>query len=277
MLGLMRAEWRKVTRQATTRILTGLLAAISVLFVIGLAMSVTTTNPGIENMLLRQEALNRLGFPGGVFTGIDIIKNIGFFIVAIFFSSVIGSEYGLDTWKNLLVRSNARGGFLAAKLLVTGLALLIIFILTVAIAQVVALGGQALVSDTVTQAGLTTSQAVSADQFLHALVVQTIPLLITYAVGATLAVMFTIITRSTVSGILLTVVWSILDGVVSYLVPSVGDFTLAKNTASLGKYLDKAGSGDMPLWQNLGVFGFYFLVPMVVAVVIFRRRDMAGN
>jgi hypothetical protein len=277
MLGLMRAEWMKVTHQGITRILTGLLAAISVLFVVGLAMSVTATSQsGIENLLLRQESFNRLGFPGGIFTGIDIIKNIGFFIVAIFFSSVIGSEYGLDTWKNLLVRHNARGGFVAAKLMVTGTALMIIFIINVAIAQLVALGGHALVSDAATQAGLK-DQAVSAEQFFHNLVVQTIPLLLTYTVGAAFAALFTIITRTTVSGILLTVVWSILDAAVSYLVPLVGDWTLTKNLASLGKHLDKAGSSDMPLWQNLAVFGGYFLIPMVVAIAIFRHRDMAGN
>jgi ABC-type transport system involved in multi-copper enzyme maturation permease subunit len=276
MIGLLRAEWMKVTRQGTTRILMGLLAGISVLFVIGLTMSVTATQPGSENLLLRQESFSRLGFPGGVFTGIDIIKNIGFLIVAIFFCSVIGSEYGLDTWKNLLVRSNARGGFLAAKLLVTGLALLVIFIITVAIAQLVALGGHALISASATQAGLT-NQAVSAEQFFHNLWVQTIPLLLTYTVGAAFAAMFTIITRSTVSGILLTLVWGILDAAVSYLMPSVGDFTLTKNLASLGKHLNLAGSGDMPLWQNLAVFGVYFLIPMVAAIVIFRRRDMAGS
>jgi len=276
MIGLLRAEWMKITRQGTTRIVLGLLAGISVLFVVGLTMSVTATQSGGENPLLRQASFNRLGFPGGIFTGIDIIKNIGFFIVAIFFSSVIGSEYGLDTWKNLLVRHNSRSGFLAAKLLVTALALLVIFILTVAIAQLVALGGHALISDAATQAGLT-DQAVSTDQFFHTLVVQTIPLLLTYAVGAALAAMFTIITRTTVSGILLTVVWGILDAAVSYFAPSVGDFTLDKNIASLGKYLDGVGSGDMPLWQNLAVFGVYFLIPMVVAIVIFRRRDMAGN
>src|SRR4051812_28650071 len=104
----------------------GLLAGISVLFVIGLAISVTTTQPGSANLLLRQQAFSRLGFPGGVFTGIDIIKNTGFLIVAVFFCGVIGSEYALDTWKNLLVRKNARGGFLAAKLVVTALALLVI-------------------------------------------------------------------------------------------------------------------------------------------------------
>ncbi len=276
MIGLLRAEWMKITHQGTTRIVMGLLAGISVLFVVGLTMSVTATQSSSENLLLRQESFNRLGFPGGVFTGIDIIKNIGFLIIAIFFSNVIGSEYGLDTWKNLLVRSNARGGFLTAKLLVTGLTLLIIFIVTVAIAQLVALGGHALVSDTANQVGLT-NQTVSADQFFHNLLVQTIPLLLTYTVGAAFAAMFTIITRSTVSGILLTVVWGILDAAISYLMPSVGDFTLHKNMASLGKYLDRAGSGDMPLWQNLGVFGVYFLIPMVVAIVIFRRRDMVGN
>src|SRR6476620_4910470 len=110
MIGLLRAEWMKVTRQGTTRILMGLMAGISVLFVIGLTMSVTATQPGSENLLLRQASYSRLGFPGGVFTGIDIIKNTGSLIVAIFFCSVIGSEYGLDIWKNLLVRSNARGG-----------------------------------------------------------------------------------------------------------------------------------------------------------------------
>lgn len=276
MIGLVRAEWMKMTRQGTTRIVMGLLAGISVLFVVGLAMSVTATQSGSENMLLRQESFSRLGFPGGIFTGIDIIKNIGFFIVAIFFSSVIGSEYGLDTWKNLLVRSNARGGFLAAKLVVTALALLIIFIITVAIAQLVALGGHALVSDAATQAGLA-NQSVTTDQFFHRLVVQTVPLLLNYAVGAAFAALFTVITRTTVSGILLTVVWGILDAAISYLAPSFADFTLEKNATSVGKYLDKAGSGDMPLWQNLAVFGVYFLVPMVVAIVIFRRRDMAGN
>jgi ABC-type transport system involved in multi-copper enzyme maturation permease subunit len=273
---MVRAEWMKVSRQGTTRILIGLLAGISLLFVIGLTISVTGTDTGSEALQVRQEAFSRLSFPGGIFTGLALVKIVGLFIVAIIFSSVLGSEYSLDTWKNLLVRNNARGGFLVAKLLVTGLALLIIFGIAVALTQLLALGGYAFVSDTATQNGLT-SPALSADQFFHTLLVEVVPLLLNFAVIAAFATMLTIISRSTVAGILLTIVWNTLDVTVSLLVPSVGDATLGKNLASLGNHLDKAGSGEMPLWQNLAVLGIYFLIPMVVAIVTFRRRDMAGN
>ncbi|MBN9390938.1 MAG: ABC transporter permease [Chloroflexi bacterium] len=276
MFGMVRAEWMKVYRQGTTRILMGLLAGISLLFVIGLAVSVTGTDGGSEALLVRQEAFNRLSFPGGIFTGIALVKIVGLFIVAIIFSSVIGSEYGLDTWKNLLVRNKARGGFMVAKLLVTGATLLIIFSLAVALTQLLALGGYAFVADTAIHNGLT-NLPTSADQFFHTLLVEAVPLVLNFSVIAAIAAMLTVISRNTVAGIMLTIVWNTLDVTVSLLVPSVGNATLGKNLASIGSHLDRAGSGEMPLWQNLAVLGVYFFIPMIVAIITFRRRDMAGN
>src|ERR671933_1303801 len=80
MLGMVRAEWMKVSRQGITRILMGLLAGISLLLVIGMIVSVTGTDTGSEAIRIRQEAIGRLTFPGGIFTGLALIKLIGLFI-----------------------------------------------------------------------------------------------------------------------------------------------------------------------------------------------------
>lgn len=272
MFGLMRAEWMKVTRQGTTKTLVGLLLAISLLAVIGIASTVTGTAP----LQSRQAAYARLDFPGGILTGVELIDSIGFFIVAIFFASVVGSEYSLDTWKNLLIRRDARGRFLGAKLTIVGLAMVGIFIVTTIVTQLLALAAHAFVSDSATSAGLK-SIPMSNDQFFHSLWITSASLLINYAIIGVVATMVTIIGRSTVAGILLSLVWSIGDSIITRLMPSVGDLTLSNNLASLSKHLDVAGSGAMPLWQNLVVIGAYFIIPLVVAVVVFRRRDMAGN
>jgi ABC-type transport system involved in multi-copper enzyme maturation permease subunit len=272
MFGLIRAEWLKVTRQGTTKTLVGLLAVVSGLVILGVSLSVTGT--GLAPT--RQAAYSQLNFPNGILTGMQIIDNIGIFIVTVFFASTLGSEYGLDTWKNLLIRRQGRGRFLLAKLMVVSLALLGTFVMAVALTQLLALVGQAFVSDSATQAGLRLATTTS-DQFLHSLWVNGAPLLLTLGIAGAIASAVTILGRSTVAGILLTLVWYVGDGLLSRLIPSLGDYTANKNISSLGQYLDKGSSGAIPAWQSLIVVGAYFFIPLMVAIVTFQRRDMAGN
>ena len=132
MVGLIRAEWLKITRQNTSRVMAGISLGIAALFVLIEVTNVT----GTATQAFRQTSYYSLSFPNGFYIGVkNIIGNVGVLIVVVLVANVIGNEYGLDTWKNLLVRHQGRGRFIAAKMVVTGVALLGIFVATAAITQ----------------------------------------------------------------------------------------------------------------------------------------------
>lgn len=273
MIGLLRAEWLKATRQGMSRVVAALLLVFSAL--IPLALVLTVLGKGPQTSL--QKSYDQLAFPQNILTSLGVISNIGFLIVAVLISAVVGSEYGLDTWKNLLIRKPGRARFILAKLAVTWPLLIAAFLTMLAVAQGLALVGQALVAPTATSLGLTTN-SLTADQFLAAFNPQAVYLLIDFAITASLAIFFTVLGRSSVAGVLITLVWTIGDGVSTRLLPdALSQFSFQKNLNSLTSNMQKSGSGPIETWQSLLLLAVYFAIPLVAGLVIFQRRDMAGN
>jgi len=275
MVGLIRAEWLKITRQNTSRVMAGILLGIAALFVLIEATNVT----GTSRLAFRQSSFDGLSFPNGFYVSVkDIIGNVGVLIVVVLVANTVGSEYGFDTWKNLLVRHQGRGRFIAAKMVVTLTALLGIFVATAAITQLFSSVGQVLVTDTAKQIGLTQS-SLSSDQFLQNLYSESLPLLLYFGVLGAFATFCTVVGRSTVTGIIIPLVFWVGDNFSLRLLgpsSSLTNFTLSKNVSSLQDNLGHSGSGSMETWQSLLILGTYMLVSLVAAFVIFRQRDMAG-
>lgn len=272
MIGLMQAEWLKISRQGTSRVL-----ALMVLGIVAMGVLLNLTNTiGTGPLVARQYNYSDLGFPNGFLSALAIINDVGVLICVVLVASVIGSEYGLDTWKNMLTRQNGRIRFLAAKLMIAIIALLGTFVVAMTIGQGLALIGHAMVADSAAKAGLT-SINLTASQFFQNLYATSLPYLLYFAVFGSLAMAFTIIGRSTVVGIMVALVFWIGDNFSLRLLPEAWtNFTVTKNVRTLGQNLAQAGSGSIETWQSLLVMGSYIIIPLAVAFVVFRQRDMAG-
>ena len=272
MPGLLKAEWLKITRQGTSRLLALILLGLAGM--IPLFAAVNVVQNGTLNF--RQENYNRLAFPNATLAAINAFGNLGVIVVIVLIGSVVGSEYSLDTWKNLLVRQPGRSRFLTAKLLVATASLLLAFGLAIAATQLLASIGHLIVDGTATKAGLSL-KPLSSDQFFHDLYSTGGPLLLYFVVCGALTTMFTIIGRSTVAGIMITLAWWIGENVSQRLMPDfVQNLTVAKNINSLESNLSQSGSGEIQTWQSLVLVAAYIVIPLAIALVFFDRRDMAG-
>lgn len=272
MTGLLKAEWLKITRQGTSHLL-----ALMLLGLAGMIPFFATVNV-VQNgtLTFRQDNYNRLSFPNATLAGLNAVGNLEIIVVIVLIGSVVGSEYGLDTWKNLLIRQPGRSRFLTAKLLVATVILLLAFVLAIAATQLFASIGHLIVDDTAAKAGLS-SKPLSSDQFFHDLYSTGAPQLLYFVVCGALTTMITIIGRSTVVGIMITLAWWIGENVSQRLMPDfVQNLTVAKNINSLQANLNQSGSGSIETWQSLVLVAAYTVIPLAVALVFFNRRDMAG-
>jgi ABC-type transport system involved in multi-copper enzyme maturation permease subunit len=272
MPGLLKAEWLKITRQGTSRLLALILLGLAGMIPLFAVVNVVQT--GAVNF--RQENYARLGFPNAILAAVDAIGYLGVIVVIVLIGSVIGSEYGLDTWKNLLIRQPGRSRFLTAKLLIATVGLLLAFALAIAATQLLASIGHLIVDDTATKVGLS-AKTLTGDQFFHDLFSKGGPQLLYLVVCGALTTMFTIIARSTVAGIMLTLAWWIGENVSQRLMPDfIKNLTVFKNISSLQANLNQSGSGEIQTWQSLLLIGAVIIIPLAIALVFFDRRDMAG-
>ncbi|MGI8586522.1 MAG: ABC transporter permease [Chloroflexia bacterium] len=272
MIGLLRAEWMKAIRQGTNLALVATVIGVAVLEACLVLYTATGGNgiPGGTALLG-----GKLGFPNGFLLPLGEIGALAMLIATIFVATVIGSEYTTDTWKNMLIRYPGRGRFLVAKLAAVGFALVTAVGAAMIISQALMLAGQAVFAGNATLAALKVVP-LSANAFWSQLWQDTVPLALTLAPAAGVAALFTILGRSTVAGILLGIVWQTADSLLGQLLPSIAGFLVNPNINSLTRNLVKPGSGQFDQWQSVGVLVLYALVPTLVAIFIFRKRDIAG-
>jgi ABC-type transport system involved in multi-copper enzyme maturation permease subunit len=271
MLSLYRAEWLKLSRMGLTRILALVLLGIGVIIPLISVVNVVGTGP----TNFRQDSFFRLSFPEAIRVGQDAINRLGVLVMVVLIATVIGSEYGQDTWKNLLVRRNTRLGFLIAKLVVSVLGFGAAFILLLGITQLLASLGYELVKESALKAGLV-EQTLKAQDFYQSFYANGVEQLLYFSVAGAFATLFTIVGRSTVAGILLTLLWYISETVSRGGVPELlANLTIVKNLDSLKQNL-LDGSGPLPSGQSLGLVGSYIVIALAVGFVIFQRRDIEG-
>jgi ABC-type transport system involved in multi-copper enzyme maturation permease subunit len=253
----------------TVRVLALILLGIAV--AVPLISMLNVVGKGTTNF--RQDSFLRLSFPDAILAGQGAISRIGVLVLVVLVSTVIGSEYGQDTWKNLLIRRNTRLGFLSAKLAVCALGFGAVYLLVLGLTQLLASLGYTLVKDGALQTNLV-EQTLRPDDFYRNFYANGVEQLLYFGVAGAFAVFFTILGRSTVAGIMLTLVWYIGETVSLRFLPQfLTDLTVAKNLDSLKQNLIDS-SGLIPVWQSLSLAGVYIVAALVAGFVVFQRRDV---
>ena len=214
--------------------------------------------------------------------GLGVVSTLGTILGVIIASSTIGAEYGWGTIRSLLPRSNSRLALITAKLLTVTL----FIILLVAFGFLFSLGASALVT-----AAADLNDNVGDGYATHALasVGRTIYTILPYAA---LSFMVALWSRSNAAGISVGLAVYLLEGLVLSLIGLAGDAVdwlpdalLSDNVSAilaLNEGQDPSFGGgfsqDLPdPWQAAGVLALWTALFLIVALILFRRRDVTSG
>ena len=217
-------------------------------------------------------------FPGGLLEGLAPLPFVGTFIMIVLGGMLIGMEYGYDTWKNLLIRRPGRVPFILSKWFVLFVATGIGLIVLLPLGQIVGL----IVGSILHLTGSAVSLSVGS-ALLLILLEALLPI-----IAGSVALMAAIIGRSSVAGIVIGIVWFLLDSLLGGLFPlaSVSNgsvllqakFTglaIASNGGIGPVHVPSALQGPLGLIP-IALIVFYLVIPVAVAAAVFRKRDMLG-
>jgi ABC-2 type transport system permease protein len=270
MGSLLKAEWLKARTRPMHRVLLVLLASTGLLFSLFVALN------SMADPAMRQHAREVLPWPHILEQSLKMSQVFGRLTVIILTASIVGGEYGYDTWKMLLPRRPGRGEFLAAKL---GMSLI-----------AMALGLAAVVASFVVP-GLVAARLLGLEPvggvnvgvvgwrfacfFLEA----------SFYVAATL--LASVLTRSTFGGILLgSALMLTLDLVgrahpwLALVLPDMHLQNLQALLSGDSDLLDRVQmtfEREVSLATSAAVWALYVAAFLGAAFALFRRRDLAGG
>ncbi len=276
-LNLWRAEWLKTRKRPANRSMFGsMLVVVLVVFVA--VTAIAYLYPGSD---LDQAALV-LPFPRSLQSGVDVLGNLGGLLVVIFVANSIGSEYGRDTWKVIVPRYGSRSAFLLTKWIV-GLVALLLLMAGVLVSAVVWgwLGVQVL--------GMANKSSLTdTGQVLRTAAV----MVFDFMLIGTLTLCGTVVTRSTIGGVVIgfvsSTLVSLIGPVLSLLVSGASILSPtehidnlriqwamrdAEQTALQAVMFNRPVS---PLVSALVVISYIVLL-LSVSIYLFKRRDMGGE
>lgn len=234
-----------------------------VIFSIGLVlitiiMIVMAFQPGTA-----QDAGMTMRFPNGLLFGPQIFaQSLGTFLAIIFSASLVGNEYGYDMWKNLLIRYSERTFFIVSKW--------VTLVLTITLGML----GMAFWSQIL---GLVTGMGSQGEVLNLTTIVLEIGLhtLLLIAIGS-IALLGTVVLRSTVAGIIIGIMWTMLDGIAA-AVPFVPEvlklYLFSPIQTNLLAHIHSQPTMVSAAW-SLFILGSYLVVPVALAALIFRQRDV---
>lgn len=264
MISLVRADLFKTRKRAMGWVM---LIIIAIFVPLQMIASALTTPRNVN-----------YSFPSVLLQGLDPVPFVGVLMMIILGAVVVGSEYGYDTWKNLLTRRAGRVPFIMSKWIVLiaaiaiGLAVLVPFgmALGLVLNATLNLTGRAV--------------PVSLGGVLLIILLQTL----TPLAAGSIAIMGAVIGRSSVAGIIAGIVWFLLDSLLG------GVFQPASFTSSIeilqaqliGVVQSSNGSispvhisgtmaGPLGILPALVVVA-YLVIPIAIAAYLFRKRDMVG-
>lgn len=286
MTKLIAAELYKLRKRLMSRVLLYVLVGIIiVLYFLLLAVS-KVSMPGHGPGEIA-DIQNLLGLPVAIPFALFIASSFGSVLAVILVASCIGSEYNWRTIRTILISSESRFKLLGAKLISTGIFILIGMIIAVIAGFIMslittAIGGYAF------DFGFMTGGYIW-DQFAQFW--RTFFVLIPYSlVGFLLA----IVGRSAMPGIALGIGVLFLESIITTFMTLAGgwvarvpDFLLAANVraitslADLPSGFDQMGGGDVitqlpgttHAFVTLTIYSVAFLA---IAFYVFRRRDVTG-
>jgi ABC-2 type transport system permease protein len=276
-LNLWRAEWLKTRKRPANRSMFGIMLVLTLVVFVAVT-AIAYFYPGSD---LDQAAIV-LPFPRSMQSGVDVLGNLGLLLVVIFVANSIGSEYGRDTWKVIVPRYGRRSAFLLTKWTV-GLVALLVLMAGVLASSVVWgwLGTQFL--------GIANeSSMTSTGEVLRSATVMALDFIL---IG-TLTLFGTVVTRSTIGGVVISILastlLSIIGPLLSMLVTGASIISPtehidnlriqwvmrdAEQTAMQAVIFNRPVS---PLGSALVVIG-YIVFLLGVSMYLFKRRDMAGE
>lgn len=284
-LNLLRAEWLKTRKRPINRGMLAIMPAFLVFFLVS-----TTVLALVNPTTFLAEAEEVLPYPSNVALSVEVVTQLGFPLVAVFVATSVGSEYARDTWKAIVPRYGSRRAFLLAKWVV-GLGAIPLLVVTM-IGSALPLGslGALLLDISADPASIS-----EATMHIRRLGVT----LLNFVFIGTLTLFGTVLTRSTVGGVIAgmlvpTVLTMIRDGlpllqerapllakVAAWLLPVTHFSNLRERWAMAappGETLMAVLLGHpVPLVVNvLAVLGYTMLL-LVASLYLFNRRDMAGE
>lgn len=252
MLSILRADLLKTRKRAMGW----------AMLAIGLAMVVMIAAVAMFAPAGGEDPIPSFAFPGGLLLGSQVLSQVGGLMMVVFGATIIGSEYGFDTWKNLLTRRPGRGVFIVSKWLTMALALLVGAIMLPLWAQTIgsALGGRLPGGETTAPLGGVLLQI-------------GIGALAPLAAG-TVAILGAVLGRSSVAGIVTGIVWLLVDSALAALLPE--PLKLVSFTAAHAGLMAHAVAAPAPfgLLASVLVTGSYIAVSLAAAAYLFRRRDL---
>jgi ABC-2 type transport system permease protein len=281
---LIAAELFKLRKRLMTKVLLYVMLGVLVVFYfILLAVSnaiPSGSHPGMGDLS------TLLGLPSAIPFALSMLAGFGTLLVVILIASSIGHEYNWRTIRTMVISSESRFKLLGAKLISTGILVLIGMIIGVVTGFVMslittAIGGYTFNFDFLTGEYIW-------DQFLQFW--RTFFVLIPYA---TLAFLFAIVGRSAMSGIGLGIGVYIVESLITTFMTLAGgwvadipDYLLANNVnvitalATLPEGFNMgSGFGDVT-FEMPGVphafitLAIYSVVFLVLSFYVFRRRDV---
>ena len=264
MLSLVRADLFKTRKRAM-----GWVMLIIIALFVPLQM--------LPTALLTPTKVN-YAFPGVLLQGVDPVPFVGVLMLIILGAVIVGSEYGYDTWKNLLTRRSGRATFIVSKWLVLFVAITIGLVVLVPLGLALGL----VLNATLHLTGPTIP--VSIGSVLLIILLQTL----TPLAAGSIAIMGAVIGRSSVAGIIAGIVWFIADSLLG------GVFQPASFTSSVGilqaqltsvvqssngsisqVHMSGVLAGPLSILPAL-VIAAYLVIPIAIAAYLFQKRDMVG-
>lgn len=287
MTRLIGAELFKLRKRLMTRVLLFVLIGIMILlYLLLLAVSkVVIPAHGPEEI---GEIQNLLGLPLAIPFALSILSSLGTVLAVILMASCVGNEYNWRTIRTVLICSESRFKLLGAKLISTGILVLIGLVVGVVTGFIMslittAIGGYSF------DFGFATGGYLW-DQFLQFW--RTFFVLIPYIL---LGFLFAIVGRSAMPGIALGIGILFLESLITTFMSLAGgwiakvpQYLLAANVraisslAGLPEGFGQGMGGGNTSVQMPGVthafitLGIYSLVFIVVGFYLFRRRDVTG-
>lgn len=243
--------------------------------------------PQAVAMLLQQcegqlaNRYNLLGPEGSASTALGVAATIGMVLLAILSASTLGAEYSLGTLRPILLRGVGRQTFLGGKWLALAASTTgALFVATAAAAASgVLISGMAGPPTAATE--ITGSWGEVAISFVRVWA--------TLLAFLTIVSVLTLLTRSTAAGMALGLGLYLFEGLFVRLMTlafswfeQVGDYLPIRNINALARStynLAPASMGGNAIGTAQAgiVVAVYVLVAAVIAVVVFRRRDVVGS
>lgn len=267
MEGLLRSEVFRARKRAQTWTLVAIVVAIEVLFYGGMTIAHFVRRDN-------EDFLDSLRMATIEDNGLSLIALIGSILVAVFASSLIGSEFGWNTLRPLLARARTRSSLLTAKWLTV-----LLYVATLSVIGVLVTMTAATVASLVAGEGVgwSPSTIVDAVAISGRFVVGLLPM-------AALAMFVALFARSNAAGIAIGIAYGFVEPVVFLLLSEVSGVFEAIKKGTIYWNTDRlftfGGDNDVTArdaWLSAGVLALWVALFVAVSYRIFNRRDVTSG